>query len=62
MPDDHESCNVIYTSDSINEFMAIPDISDVNYGKDMDDDIDHILNPHKYEFANSEFSGLFSPH
>lgn len=59
MPDDHSTTAVVYETDSDYEFMQITDLSDINYGKDFDVDMETVLHPNKHEFTDSEFANLF---
>lgn len=46
MPDDHYTTAVMYYSDNPNHtFTQITDVSDINYGKDFDIDMETVLNP-----------------
>lgn len=49
MPDDHSNCIVTFITDDDYEYTQVTDVSDINFGKDMDDDIETILNPPKRE-------------
>lgn len=47
MPDDHANCIVTFITDDDYEYAQVTDVSDINFGKDMDEDIQTILNPGK---------------